>query len=143
MGLMNYTSIQVIKTLRKLTRAFDIQSKLLFKNYGLTLPQLMVLKEIPADGELSAGELSKRISLSQATLSEILDRLCAKGLTERVKNVQDKRRIMVRTTEKAVNLIRDCPHPFQEQFLQNFENLPEWEQTQILASLQRIESLLG
>ena len=64
-------SEKVIITLRQIIRAIDIQSKYLYKCYGLSGPQLIILRELSGVPEISIGHLAKEISLSQATVTDL------------------------------------------------------------------------
>jgi DNA-binding MarR family transcriptional regulator len=93
-------------------------------------------------GEVSIGEISKKISLSQATVTSILDRLVDKGLVYRERSTEDKRKVHAYLTEDAVALIKDAPAPLQEQFTKQFGALNEWEQSMMISSLQRISQMM-
>jgi hypothetical protein len=49
------------------------------ETHGLAGPQALILKALQA-GSLSAGELAARVNLSQATVTDILNRLEQRGL---------------------------------------------------------------
>ena len=132
----------VLIALRKVIRATDLHSKYLAKNTGLTTAQLLILQSIQNMGEVSLGEISKKISLSQATVTSILDRLVDKGLVYRERSTEDKRKVHAYLTEDAVALIKDAPAPLQEQFTKQFEALNEWEQSMMISSLQRIAQMM-
>ncbi|NBQ34857.1 MAG: MarR family transcriptional regulator [Gammaproteobacteria bacterium] len=132
----------VLIALRKVIRATDLHSKYLAKNTGLTTAQLLILQSIQNMGEVSIGEISKKISLSQATVTSILDRLVDKGLVYRERSTEDKRKVHAYLTEDAVALIKDAPAPLQEQFTKQFEALNEWEQSMMISSLQRIAQMM-
>ena len=132
----------VLIALRKVIRATDLHSKYLAKNTGLTTAQLLILQSIQNMGEFSIGEISKKISLSQATVTSILDRLVDKGLVYRERSTEDKRKVHAYLTEDAVALIKDAPAPLQEQFTKQFEALNEWEQSMMISSLQRIAQMM-
>ncbi|MDC0447017.1 MarR family transcriptional regulator, partial [Gammaproteobacteria bacterium] len=119
-----------------------LHSKYLAKNTGLTTAQLLILQSIQNMGEVSIGEISKKISLSQATVTSILDRLVDKGLVYRERSTEDKRKVHAYLTEDAVALIKDAPAPLQEQFTKQFEALNEWEQSMMISSLQRIAQMM-
>ncbi len=136
------TSAQVLSTLRQIIRAMDIHSRYLSKKYGLTGPQLVVASEIGQSGAITIGELAKRVSLSQATVTTILDRLEAKELATRIRSQQDKRRVYVDITEKTRRILETHPNFLQEEFIQRFKALEEWEQTLILSSIQRIAAMM-
>ena len=132
----------VLIALRKVIRATDLHSKYLAKNTGLTTAQLLILQSIQNMGEVSIGEISKKISLSQATVTSILDRLVDKGLVYRERSTEDKRKVHAYLTEDAAALIKDAPAPLQEQFTKQFEALNEWEQSMMISSLQRIAQMM-
>ena len=54
----------------------------------------------------------------------------------------DRRKVMVSPTTAAETALADAPPLFQEHFTKAFARAPEWQQTQILSSLQRIVSLM-
>ena len=132
----------VLIALRKVIRATDLHSKYLAKNTGLTTAQLLILQSIQNMGEVSIGEISKKISLSQATVTSILDRLVDKGLVYRERSTKDKRKVHAYLTEDAVALIKDAPAPLQEQFTKQFEALNDWEKSMMISSLQRIAQMM-
>ena len=136
-------SEQVLTALRQIIRAIDLQSKNLERKYGLTIPQLVVLKEINRGGELTVGEIARKVNLSQATVTSILDRLEGRGLATRSRSFEDKRRVMVRMTEQGSAILKDSPSILQEHFLRQFGKLRQWEQTLILSSLQRVVSMMN
>ena len=136
-------STYVLSTLRQIIRAIDIHSRQLSKQYGLTGPQLVVINEINQHGSMTIGELARGISLSQATVTTILDRLELKHLATRVRDDRDKRRVYVNITDKARNILETHPNILQETFVKRFNALDQWEQTLILSSIQRISSMMN
>jgi DNA-binding MarR family transcriptional regulator len=93
--------------------------------------------------EISIGELAKAISLGQATVTGILTRLENRGLVVRRRSNSDKRRVFVRTTKDCEHLLKAAPPPIQETFIDQFNNLLDWEQTLILSALQRLVSMMN
>ena len=132
----------VIVHLRKIIRAIDMGSKQLIKRVGLTGPQLILLHEIAQSSEITAGEIAQAVSLSQATVTGILERLEKRGLLARKRSEQDKRRIMVSITEAGRQILRTAPPLMQEAFVDKFSSLQEWEQMMILSALQRLVALM-
>jgi DNA-binding MarR family transcriptional regulator len=132
---------QIIIALRRVIRAVDLHSRTLVASHGLTGPQTLILKALQ-NGSLSAGELATRVSLSQGTVTDILNRLEQRGLIQRIRDTQDRRRVLVATTESGVRLLERSPPLLQESFAQRLDSLQEWEQTQLLASLQRIAAMM-
>lgn len=131
----------VLVALRRIARAIDLHSKRLVQRYGLTGPQALVLRNLLLASEQSVGELARRISLSQATVTDILDRLEKRALVQRTRSTTDKRRVLVRATADA-KALGDALPLLQESFVAEFRKLEEWEQTLILSSLQRVASMM-
>jgi DNA-binding MarR family transcriptional regulator len=123
-------------------RAVDLHSKKLGKLYGLTGPQVLLLKELTRTGELPVGQLAKNVSLSHGTVTDIIVRLEKKGLVQRTRDSIDKRRVLVKTTGLATEVLKSAPSLLQERFVDRFSQLQDWEQTLILSSLQRIAAMM-
>ena len=133
----------VLIALRRIMRATDLYSRRLSKEVGLTAPQLLVMQSIEGRGEVTMGEIANDVSLSQATVTTILDRLEKRNLLIRERGETDKRRVYARLTDEGRELVAKAPTPLQEEFTHRFSQLKEWEQTLILSSLQRVASMMN
>lgn len=141
-ALTRTVSDSVMIAMRKIIQAIDMNSKKLVKRVGLTGPQLVILQEITRMGEVTAGEIAQAVSLSQATVTGILERMENRGLLARRRSDRDKRRIMVSITKSGQQILEDAPPLMQEAFVERFSSLQEWEQTMILSALQRLVSIM-
>ena len=135
-------SDSVMIALRKIIRAIDMNSKKLVKRVGLTGPQLVILREIARRREVTAVQIAQAVSLSQATVTGILERMEKRQLIARQRSDRDKRRIMIRITANGDRILENAPPLMQEEFVERFCNLQEWEQTMILSALQRLVSIM-
>lgn len=133
---------EVLISLRRVIRATDLHSKHLAKTTGLTAPQMLLLQTIRNRGQLSIGELANIMSLSQATVTSILDRLEKRHLTFRERSTTDKRKVHVHLTPESDNVLKEAPIPLQEHFTRQFNDLQQWEQTMIISSLQRVAQMM-
>ena len=133
---------QVLTSLRRVIRATDLHSRRLAKTSGLTAPQILLLQAIRKLEDSTSGRLAAEVNLSQATVTNILDRLEKRGLVTRERSTIDKRKVHVHLTPHGDEVLRDAPTPLQEQFAQQFGDLEEWEQTMILSSLQRVAHMM-
>ncbi len=133
---------EVLVALRRVIRATDLYSKRLAKTTGLTAPQMLLLRTIRDNGEVIIGELAQEMSLSQATVTTILDRLEKRDLVYRLRSKQDKRKVHAYLTDQALAVLKKEPIPLQEQFDQQFNDLHDWEKTMIISSLQRVAKML-
>ncbi|MGI1678058.1 MAG: MarR family transcriptional regulator [Cellvibrionaceae bacterium] len=133
---------EVLISLRRVIRATDLHSKHLAKTTGLTAPQILLLQTIRNNDEATIGALANEISLSQATVTTILDRLEKRGIIYRKRSETDKRKVHAHLTENGLSLLKDAPIPLQEQFATQFNLLEEWEQTMIISSIQRVARMM-
>lgn len=134
---------EVLIALRRIIRATDLHSKHLSKTMGLTAPQLLIMQMIQKSGATTSSAIAREVSLSQATVTSILDRLESRKLIQRVRSEKDKRRINVSLTARGRDLIKESPAPLQEQFSERFQKLPDWERNLILSALQRVAEMMG
>ena len=116
---------ELLVALRRVIRAVDLRSKQLSKDVGLTGPQLMVMQNIEANPGVMVREIAESITLSPATITNILDRLETRGLAQRIRSTQDKRKVSVHLTEKGNEALVSAPRPLQEHFIDRFNQLKE------------------
>ena len=133
----------MLVSLRKITQAISLHSRDLSRRYGLTGPQLIILNEIANHATLSVTELARSISLSQATVTDILNRLEKRALIERSRDSIDRRRVMIRITDQCREILSQAPPPLQETFMERYSGLAEWEQLMILSSFKRVVDLMS
>jgi len=132
---------QVLVELRRIVQALDLQSKQLQKA-GLTGSQLLVLRALEKREALTAYQLSRAVSLSQGTITSILDRLELKGLIRRARSPEDKRRLTITLAAAGRDALQHAPSLLHVNFLAAFRQLADWEQTLILSSLQRVAGMM-
>ena len=132
----------VLIAIRRIIQSIDLHSKRLVKEFGLTGPQLIILREISVSEEITASDISRAISLSQATVTGVLDRLEKRGYIARQRSEKDRRRTLVRITPAGNHILDAAPPLMQESFTDQFEELQAWEQHMILSSLHRLVALM-
>ena len=133
---------QVLKAIRRVIRATDLHSRQVTRVSGLTSSQLILLKAVRDNNLSTISELANNISLSQATLTSILDRLEKSGLVKRERSELDKRKVSVRLTDEGVSVLERAPEPLQDTFVRQFGALKDWERSMIMASLQRVAEMM-
>jgi DNA-binding MarR family transcriptional regulator len=132
----------VLINLRRIIQSVDLHSRQLARQHGITTPQLLILKQIQGESAMTVSQLAKQISLKQATVTDILNRLERKGLIRRCKDTGDRRRVLIEETATGQKLLDAAPSPLQETFLEKFEELETWQQSMILSSLQLLVTVM-
>lgn len=133
---------ELLVSLRQVIRAIDIHSRQLSKLSGLTGPQLMVMQHIAMLDAPLAKDIAKEIALSAATVTTIIDRLESRALVIRTRSKTDKRKVHLSLSEAGITLLSSSPKPLQEHFITRYQNLEEWEQSQLLSAVERIASMM-
>lgn len=133
---------QIVAALRRIVRAIDLQSRRLGEECGLTGPQIVILREASRMRDPSIGALARAASLSQPTVSGILDRLEAQQLVRRRRSEVDRRSVFVTVTAKGAGVLERAPSLLQDRFLRELARLEEWERTQMLSILQRLAGMM-
>ncbi len=132
----------VLTNLRRIARTIDLRSRDLMRRHGLTVPQLVVLREIRRRGAVTGSALARDVSLSQATVTGILQRLEGRQLVAGRRSESDRRRRTLCLTEQGEQLVAAAPEPLQSRFSERLGRLASWEQSMILAALERLVELM-
>ncbi|MBA6391851.1 MarR family transcriptional regulator [Colwellia sp. BRX10-3] len=133
---------ELLIALRKVIRAIDLHSKHLNKTSGLTSPQLLIMLEIDKASGINSSQVAKIVNLSPATVTNIIDRLENKNLISRVRDTQDKRKVSLYLTDDGKAILLKAPQALQEHFIEKFSNLAQWEQSQLLSSMERLSEMM-
>jgi DNA-binding MarR family transcriptional regulator len=133
---------RIVAALRRIIRAVDLHSRRLHERHGLTGPQLATLQAAERLEAASAGTLARAVHLSHPTVTGILTRLERRGLVRRARGEHDRRTVTVRVTSQGRDLLANAPSLLQEEFRQGLARLEDWENSMILATLQRIASMM-
>lgn len=132
-----------LRALRRILRATEVGRRQLAAQTGLSPSQLLVLREIAGRGQSTPGVVAASLQFSQATITAIVDRLVASGLVTRQRSKKDKRQIILALTAEAHGVLSRTPDILQVQFEKQFAALASWEQAMILASVERLGTILG
>ncbi|WP_134553529.1 MarR family winged helix-turn-helix transcriptional regulator, partial [Pseudomonas aeruginosa] len=127
-------SLAIFRAIRRLQQAAEIHSKRLSRYGGLTPLQLLILHVLAVEGELTATQLAKLVSLSQASLSGVLDRLEGRGLLYRRRDEQDRRKSWLHLDPAGHEALAEAPPLLPEYVIERFAALPEWERHGLLAA---------
>lgn len=141
-GMNDNTELRgLLKAIRRIARAGDVQSRQIDRQVGLTVPQLVVLTIVRDLGEVTGRAVSEEADLSHATVVGILDKLEAKGLIERYRSRTDRRIVHTRLTERGTLILKVAPPPLGRKFEKAFLNLEPSTRAATLEALTLIADL--
>ncbi|MEM9782668.1 MAG: MarR family transcriptional regulator [Pseudomonadota bacterium] len=132
---------RLLKAMRCIARALDVHSARIYRELGLTLPQLIVLSCVRDLGEVTGRAISRQAGLSPPTVVGILDKLAAKGLVERYRSAIDRRIVHARLTALGVGTLGEAPPLLGEPFLAGLARLDPAEREAMIAVCERIAAM--
>src|SRR3990167_4106309 len=135
--------LPIFQSLRRLQQAGEVHAKRLARFGGLTRLRVMVPEVLAGEARLTASDLSGRVSLTAATLSGMLDRLEERGLLQRQRDDQDRRRQWLLLSDAGRELVQQAPTLLPPEFRQRFAALKDWERHSLTAALLRAAELCG
>ncbi|MHB8126687.1 MAG: MarR family winged helix-turn-helix transcriptional regulator [Desulfitobacteriaceae bacterium] len=136
-------SAKVAKLFQEVMHLFRQNMSKVFENTGITAPQSMVIGILSKEKTLKITELSSKLSLSNSTVSGIVDRLEKQGMVERKRSEQDKRVVYVSISSNFTERHQN----FHKRLEENIENTmskgtPE-ELAKIFEGLDALKKILG
>lgn len=109
------------------------------RSYGLTGPQLTVIKILAQLGDLSLSSLSERIKAQNSTVTGIIDRMEREELVRRERSLEDRRIVLIRLTEKGQRLARDIQLEPMEIFRTALASLPRKDVDELFRVLDDVQ----
>lgn len=133
---------QSLIALRRILRATEIYGRKLATAAGLTAVQFRVLQVVADRDSCTATEIAQQMRVSQATVTSLVDKLVKHGVVVREKSETDRRQTNIVITDAGRETIRRAPDALQQRYVRKFEALQDWEQAQLVASLERVALML-
>jgi DNA-binding MarR family transcriptional regulator len=113
----------------------------LFRKFDLTEAQFNVLFSLKYNPHrVTQSDLGKRLVVTRASVTSVLDRLEAKGLVARVDVPENRRIYHVVLTDRGRELIDDVEPLYREKIHHAMEGLSEQDCRSLIAVLERIRS---
>jgi len=129
-------SLQVLKKFRIIYGSVRQHFHDVERTCGVSGSQLWVMQELANTSGIGVSELAERLSIHQSTCSQLVEKLVARKLIDKERSKEDQRRVGLRLTETAVNLIKNAPGPSEGVLPEALSALP-------LEAMQALNSALG
>lgn len=134
---------ELMISIRKIVRAINLESKRVEKQFGLSVPQLLILKFLNDNDQFKSTmkELKNYLSLNASTVTGIISRLETKGFIARLPSVKDRREIPITLTSKGLDIVKKTDESLHELMVKKTNLIGEGEYNSILISLEKIIKL--
>ena len=139
---MDDRSNTALVALRRILRVTELNARKLAHQSELTSSQLLLMQHVAKEGKSLPSAIARAIDLKQATVTVLVNKLEGSGLVTRRRDTEDRRRVWVELTEQGRVALESSPDGLQIRFERGFDSLEEWEQAMIVATLERVASIL-
>ena len=102
---MAKTELRIIIGLHRAVNYIDRQSARIVAEYGLTMGQFAVLEALYHKGDLTVGQVRKKILSTSGTIPLIIHNLEKRGLLTRMADPGDRRRCILHITSEGDALL--------------------------------------
>lgn len=133
----------LLKSIRRIVRANDLQSRALAKSIGLTGPQLVILMAVAELGEVTTKALADHADLSAATVVTVLENLEHREIVQRYRSESDRRVVYTRLTPKGQQLISHAPRVFGDEFARRLASLSPDRRRELISSVAALGQLMN
>lgn len=114
-------------------------TKGLASQFGLTGPQLTVVKLLETFENLSLSSLSERIRAQNSTVTGIIDRMEREGLVRRDRSTTDRRVVHIRLSEKGQKLAGQIQVEPMELFRGALQSLSQADLRDLLRIMNKLQ----
>lgn len=135
-------AMDIVNGLRRIVRAIELYSQEIYKSFGLTGPQLWVLKTLSRRGPLATTDLARALAVQPSTLSVLVDRLARRGLVRRHRPREDRRFVELELTPEGVALAARAPEPAQGRLLHGLRELSPRQIRTLHASVEQLVEMM-
>ncbi|MBU2958254.1 MarR family transcriptional regulator [Paracoccus sp. 1_MG-2023] len=131
--------------LRRILRATEQYERDLAQSVRLTPAKLRVLQILAGAPGRSATptRLAGQMGVSQATVTALVDQLDKLAYTRRERSSADRRQLNVILTDAGAEALSSAPDALQQNFVRGFHSMEDWEQSMLVASLERVAAMLN
>lgn len=131
-----HVEVRVLTALRRVVRALRSSGGVAPRRAGVSGAQLFVLQQLAATPEQSVSELMAATLTTQSSVSEVVDRLVARGLVSRRQASTDARRVVLAATSRGVAAVKSSPTSVQSALVLGLQAMPSTRRRQLARLLE-------
>ena len=132
------TIVAMESLLRKINFILSKRGRSVLREFDLTPPQFVALSQVHHHPGLAMSDLCRKMQLTNATVTGLVDRLEQKTLVERIRDPEDRRTIRLRTTELGETLFTKSLQARQRRLAADVAGFSDEEKSQLVGLLQRL-----
>lgn len=130
--------MKILIGLHRNVNALDKKTSQLAAEYNLTFSQFMVLEALYSKGDMSVGEVRKRILSSVGTIPLIVNNLVKRNYIERLSDEKDRRVCILRLTQEGRDVISKVAPKNEKMVVESMKVLNQKEREKLVYLLKKI-----
>ena len=133
--------LHILHLVKDINRQLNEQLTRIYKPYGLTAAQAMVLMYLHKNGKQNITDLSALLSTGKSNLSPLCKRMEQSGYIKRIRDIEDQRILYVELTNYAEKIMQEASASNREiKLFAEFKS--ETDQEKILTGLLTLKNNL-
>lgn len=132
-----------LKVWRELTSTFEVIEKSHTRrmaHLNLTNPQYSVLEALSEEGSMPLKNISKRLNVTGANITCVMDNLQKRHYAERVPSREDRRIINAELTKEGKKVIKEFTPVYLESIKEEIKNLTDDEKKSLVELLAKLKN---
>lgn len=134
----NEIDLKILIALHRVVNAVDSKTVKLVKSYGLSLGQFAVLEALYHKGEMTVGQVQKKILSSTGTMPVIIKNLEKRQFISHKEDENDKRKRLLYITDKGRDIISKVFPKNKEIIIEYFKNMEIDEKKEFLRLMKSL-----
>lgn len=134
----NEIDLKILIALHRVVNAVDSKTAKLVKAYGLSLGQFAVLEALYHKGEMTVGQVQKKILSSTGTMPVIIKNLEKRQFISHKEDENDKRKRLLYITDKGRDIISKVFPKNKEIIIEYFKNMEIDEKKEFLRLMKKL-----
>lgn len=129
---------EIIQSFRLVFQAIQRHSNYVEKNFGVSSSQLWAMTELSTEPGLRVSDIAEKLSIKNATASNMLDKIQKKDLIDRKRESNDQRVVRLYLTKKGKDLLEQSNVPTQGAVLNGLGLMSLKDITQLQSGLETL-----
>ena len=134
----NEIDLKILIALHRVVNAVDSKTIKLVKSYGLSLGQFALLEVLYHKGEMTVGQVQKKILSTTGTMPVIIKNLVKRKLISHKEDENDKRKRLLYITDKGRDIISKVFPKNKEIIIEYFKNMEIDEKKEFLRLMKSL-----
>lgn len=130
------------KDLRFVSGLVKQKGREILNNYPITPPQFVALQWLLEEGDMTIGELSKKMYLAFSTTTDLIARMEKNNLVKRVRDERDRRVVRVHLLNEGIRIIDEVIKQRQLFLREILHDYTDEEVNHLQTSLSKLHEIM-